>query len=147
MDKKREDDIFYVCTMKEYVARITNNHRKYIVECLDEKNIRHELRVAEVNHCLSFEQVADEWIERYNIKKGNYDTVKECKYDVPEVTAIGRVYQQLILDTINDNDDIKAVKNVFSSFLSDKISDFNSNIYYSNPSYLKCSYEAGELLD
>lgn len=30
--------------------------------------------------------------------------------------------------------------------LSDEISDFNTNVYYSNPDYLKCSYEAGVLL-
>lgn len=29
---------------------------------------------------------------------------------------------------------------------SDEISNFNSNVYYSNPDYIKCSYEAGELL-
>ena len=28
-----------------------------------------------------------------------------------------------------------------------EISNFNSNVYYSNPDYIKCSYEAGMLLD
>ena len=35
----------------------------------------------------------------------------------------------------------------YNSFISDEISDFNSNVFYSNPDYIKCSYEAGELLD
>lgn len=35
---------------------------------------------------------------------------------------------------------------VFSSFISDEILDFNSNVYYSNPDYLKCSYLDGMML-
>ena len=31
MDKKRKDDIFYVCTLIEYIARETRNHRKDII--------------------------------------------------------------------------------------------------------------------
>lgn len=60
MEKKREDNVFYVCTMIEYVARITNNHRKNIILFLTKKGVEHQLKVADVNHCLSFEQVADE---------------------------------------------------------------------------------------
>ena len=40
-----------------------------------------------------------------------------------------------------------AIKKVYSSFISEEISNFNSNVYYSNPDYIKCSYEAGMLLD
>lgn len=31
--------------------------------------------------------------------------------------------------------------------VSDEISDFQSDVYYQNPSYLECSYRAGYLLD
>lgn len=109
------------------------------------KSIEHQLKVAEVNHCLSFEQVADEWIEQYGIQVGKYDTVKECKYSVPSVTAIGRVYQQLVLATYKEGEEAQAVIDVFSSFISDEISNFNSNVYYSNPDYLRCSYNEGFL--
>ena len=44
-------------------------------------------------------------------------------------------------------DVIEAIKKVYSSFISEEISNFNSNVYYSNPDYIKCSYEAGMLLD
>ena len=30
---------------------------------------------AEVNHCLSFEQVCDEVVEEYKIKEGKFDTI------------------------------------------------------------------------
>lgn len=104
------------------------------------------MKVAEVNHCLSYEQVSDEWIEQYGITTGEFDTVKECKYTIPSVTAIGRVYQQLVLATAEINEEAQAIIDVFSSFISDEISNFNSNVYYSSPDYLRCSYEEDVLL-
>ena len=147
MNEKRKDDIYYVCTMIEYIARVTKNHRKDVIKKFSIKNIEHQLRVAGVNHCLSFEQVSDEWIEQYGIDMGNYDTVSECKYKVPSVTAIGRVYQQLVVAVADINEEAQAIIDVFSSFISDEISNFNSNVYYSNPDYLRCSYEEGVLLE
>ena len=146
MDEKRKDDIYYVCTMIEFVARATKNRRKDVIARLSKRNIEHQLKVAEVNHCLSFEQVSDEWIEQYGISIGIFDTVSNCKYTVPSVTAIGRVYQQLVLVTAKENEEAQAIIDVFSSFISDEISNFNSSVYYSNPDYLICSYEAGVLL-
>lgn len=147
MDEKRKDDIYYVCTMIEFVARATNNHRKDVAKRLSKQNIEHQLKVAEVNHCLSFEQVSDEWIEQYKIPTGSFNTLENCRYEVPSVTAIGRVYQQLVLATAKAGEEAQAIKDVFSSFISDEISDFNSSVYYSNPDYLRCSYEEGVLLD
>ena len=79
MDEKRKDAIFYVCTMIEYVARVTNNRRRDIIKKLSKKNIEHQLRAAEVNHCLSYEQVSDEWIEQYEITTGDFNSINECK--------------------------------------------------------------------
>ena len=146
MTEKRKDDIYYVCTMIEFVARATNNRRKDVVKKLTKKNIEHQLKVAEVNHSLSYEQVSEEWIEQYGIVEGNFDTIKECRYTIPSVTSIGRVYQQLVIETMEVNEEAQAIIDVFSSFISDEISNFNSNVYYSNPDYLKCSYEEGVLL-
>lgn len=143
-----EDDLFYLCTMIEFVARETHNKRKDIVAKLSDKALAHQLKAASVNHCLSFEQVCDEWIEEYGITKGDFDNVGMCRYNVPTVTSIGRVYQTLILDVMGSYENvIEAIKKVFNSFISEEISNFNSSVYYSNPDYIKCSYEAGVLLD
>lgn len=63
------------------------------------------------------------------------------------MNAIGRVYHQLVIDTMEENGEVQAIIDVFSSFISDEISDFNSSVYYSNPDYLKCSYKEGFLLE
>ena len=36
---------------------------------------------------------------------------------------------------------------IFSSFISDKISDFKTDLYYQNPDYLEWSYREGKWLD
>lgn len=147
MTEKEKDDLFYVCTLIEYIARVTANHRGDIVKYFSKEELTRQLRLAEVNHCLTLEQAAGELIEEFHIPDGDFDTVKECKYEVPSVTAIGRLYQQLISDIGMDHDREQGMIAVFSSFLSDEISNFNSSVYYSNPDYLKHCYLAGEVLD
>lgn len=116
MTKKERNDYFYVCSLIEYVARETKNKRGFITKKLGKEGIKKLLYDAEVNHCLSFEQVSDEVIEQYKIPCGNFDTISECKYTIPSYMDIGKLYS--IMD-----------------------------VYYQNPSYLECSYEAGYLLD
>ena len=146
MTEKQKDDIYYVCSLIEFIARKTKNHRQDVIRYFSKKDIQRQLRLAEVNHCLSFEQVADELIEDYGIKNGDFGTVKECKYEVPSVTSIGMLYQELVLSTMKEEDASQGIIDVFSSFITDEISDFNSSVYYTNPDYLRCSYLSGEML-
>lgn len=147
MDDKAKDDVFYVCSLIEYIGRVTKNHRKDVVSKLTGNAIEHQLDVAELNHCLSFGQVSDELIEQYSISDGDYDTISNYRYDILSVTAIGRVYQRLILSVFGLEHAAQGIREVFSSFISDAISDFETSVYYSNPDYLRCSYEDGYLLD
>ena len=102
---------------------------------------------AEVNHCLSFEQVSDEVIEQYKIKNGNFDTITDCKYSVPSYLDIGKLYSILIEDCATPGDEIQELMKIFSSFISDEISDFITDLYYQNPDYIEWSYREGKLLD
>ena len=147
MTEKERNDFFYVCSLIEYIARQTQNKRGTITDILGKKGIEKQLYDAEVNHCLSFEQVSDEIIEQYNIPKGDFDTITECKYTVPEFMDIGRLYCIMIEDCAESGEEVDELLKIFSSFISDRISDFQTDIYYQNPSYLECSYKAGYLLD
>ena len=53
----------------------------------------------------------------------------------------------MIEDCAEEGKEVDELLKIFSSFISDKISDFQTDIYYQNPGYLECSYEAGYLLD
>ncbi len=138
MTEKQKNDVLYVCSLIETIARKTKNHRQDVIRHFTKAGIERQLRLAEVNHCLSFEQVSDELIEDLNIPDGDFDTAAECRYTVPSATSIGMLYQGLVLSTMKDEDAAQAILDVFSSFITDEISDFNSNVYYTNPDYLRC---------
>ncbi len=146
MTEEKKNDIYFVCCMLEYTARRTKNHLRDVIACFEKKDIERQLRIAGVNHCLSFEQVSDEWIESYHIPQGNYDSVAECRYTVPDAVQIGGLYCDLVLMTMKDEDAAQGILDIFSSFITDEISYFNSNVYYTNPDYLRCCYLEGRML-
>ena len=67
MTEKQKNDVLYVCSLIETIARKTKNHRQDVIRHFTKADIKRQLRLAEVNHCLSFEQVSDELIEDLNI--------------------------------------------------------------------------------
>lgn len=147
MTEKEKNDFFYVCSLIEFIARQTKNKRGVITQALGKEGIEKQLYDAEVNHCLSFEQVSDEIIEQYKITIGDFDTITECKYTIPNFMDIGKLYSIMIEHCAESGKEVDELIKIFSSFISDKISDFQTDIYYQNPNYLECSYEAGYLLD
>lgn len=147
MTEQERNDLFYVCSLIEYIARQTNNKRGAVARALGESGIRKQLYDAQVNHCLSFEQVSDEVVEQYKIKNGDFDTITNCRYKVPGFQDIGGLYSILIEDCAEPGEEVEELMKIFSSFISDEISDFQTDVYYQNPSYLECSYKAGYLLD
>lgn len=146
MENKFKNDLLYVCTLIEYIGRDTKNHRKDVVNAIGVPQINRLLQYADVNHCLDMQQVADEVIEESGLGKGEFDTVSECRYKVPSVASIGKVYQRLVADVKGEEDWPQTIYNVFGSYLSDEISNFNGSVFYSNPEYLKYSYQEGALL-
>lgn len=147
MTEKEKNDFFYVCSLIEYIARKTKNKRGVITRRLGKEGIEKQLYDAEVNHCLSFEQVGDEVVEQYQIPDGDFDTITGCKYTIPSFMDIGKLYSIMIEDCAEPGEEIDELMKIFSSFISDEISDFQTDVYYQNPSYLECSYRAGNLLD
>lgn len=147
MTEKERNDYFYVCSLIEYIARETKNHRGAVVEALGERGVRKQLEDAEVNHCLSFEQVSDEVIAYYRISRGDFDTITDCEYTIPSFMDIGKLYSIMIEDCAQPGQEVSELMKIFTSFISDKISNFRSDVYYQNPSYLECSYREGYLLD
>ena len=55
MTEKQKNDVLYVCSLIETIARKTKNHRQDVIRHFTKAGIERQLRLAEVNHCLSFE--------------------------------------------------------------------------------------------
>ena len=147
MTVKNKDDLFYVCSLIEHIGRMTNNRSGIIVDALGEKGVRKMLRDAEVNHCLSFDQVGEEVTEWYGITDGDFDPAAGSRYSIPSAQDIGRLYSIIIQDCAEPNKEDAELIKVFKSPISDMISDFKTDLYYQNPSYIEESYKAGYLLD
>jgi len=65
-----------------------------------------------------------------------FANVSICKYEVPSYWAIGKVYARLVEDVASDNV-VQTVMQVFSSPISDVISNFNSDFFYQPRGYIK----------
>jgi len=146
---KALNDVYYVCSLMEFIGRETKNSNGKIVEILGLPEIERQLDLAEVNHCLSFEEVATELIEEFKIPRGDFDSVGSCDYRVPTVTSIGGVYRDLIDDLKKESSKSwgELIYEVFTSFISDEISNFNASTFYENPSFIYHSYLQGELVE
>lgn len=147
MNEQDKNNVYFVCSIIEYLGRKTKNRRADIVKLLGKEEIKRQLELAEVNHSLSIEQITDELIDEFHITEGDYDSVGNSKYNIPSVSGIAKNYQRLIIGDLNTGKTLlDAFNDVFQSFISDDISDFNTSVYYSSPEYLRLSYEEGKLL-
>ncbi len=146
-EPQKENDLFYVCSLIEYIARKTKNTKKIVVEKLEKDNIKKIYELAEVYHCENIEKVSDEFIESANIKNGKYDTVSSCEYNIPTYWDIGKVYKRLIV-MVNNNEEkyIETLIEVLSSWIIEKIDNYNSSMYYENPDYIYQCYIEGKVL-
>ncbi len=134
----KDNDLFFTCSLIEYIARKMKNTRSEVVNALGKKNLEKIYDLADIYHSDNIERVSDDFIRDADIKFGNFDNVAECKYAIPTHWDIGKVYKRLI-KSVAESENIEvidALMKVYNSFLSSKIDDYNSSMYYENPSYL-----------
>lgn len=145
--EQHQNDLFYLCSLIEYIGRKTKNHRGVVVEALGESELKHIYAFADVYHCENIEKVATELIEKHNLPVGNYDNTKNLgDISIPTYWDIGKVYSRMINSLSTDiTDYIKTLISVYTSWIAQKIDDYRSSMYYENNSYLTSSYLAGEL--
>ena len=96
----------------------------------------------------NIDRVSDDFIAEAHIKNGTFDNVGECGYAIPSHWDIGKVYKRLIKQvSIQENITvIDALIKVYNSFISSKIDDYNSSVYYENPSYIFECFREGKML-
>lgn len=144
---QEDNDLFFTCSLIEYIARKTKNTKKCIVDKLGYEKIKKIYDLAQVYHSENIEKVADEFIISCKIEKGSYDKVAETQNKVPTYWEIGRIYQRLI-KMVNSNIDeyINTAMDVLSSWIIEKIDNYNSSMYYENPDYIYNCYKEGYIL-
>ena len=146
-ESQGDNDLFFTCSLIEYIARKTKNTKKYIVEKLRYEKIKKIYDLAEVYHSENIDKVADEFINNCKIEQGNYDVIAETENRIPTYWEIGRVYQRLIkMVNSNTNEYINTTIEVLSSWIIEKIDNYNSSMYYENPDYIYNCYKEGYVL-
>lgn len=129
------------------MARKTKNRRKTIVNALGKDNLQKIYKLADVYHSDNIDDVSDEFIEKVDIQNGNFDNVNDAKYAVPSHWDIGKVYKRLIIGASKEKNIgfIDALIEVYNSFVSDKIDDYNSSFYYDAPQNILNAFIYGEI--
>ncbi len=147
-EDKVANDLFFLCSLIEYIGRKTKNHRNVIVNALGKDELQHIFDLADVYHSENLDKITFELVEKHHIKEGVFDNVLNAKYAIPSHWDIGKVYKRLIIEISKKEDKplIETLMEVYNSWLSRKIEDFNGSIYYESPEYLFQSYLVGDCL-
>ncbi|GAB6011096.1 hypothetical protein [Viscerimonas tarda] len=147
-EKKEYNDLFFVCSLIEYISRQTKNHRNVVVNALGKAKLQHLYELADVYHSENIDKITDNLIRECRIENGYFDNIATAQYAIPTHWDIGKVYKRLIVDVCNkqDKSPVDALTEVYNSWLSRKIEDFNSSLYYESPGYLYASYNKGDVL-
>lgn len=151
---KNNNDLFYTCSLIEYIGREKKQKRSSVIAALGENNLKQIYSYADVFHCEPIANTADEFVGICGIEEGSFDNVSACEYEVPDYWTIGEVYARLIEDSLpNDvlpsEADVIVSKliEVYSSWIDDAIQDYNTDFFYQPREYITACYEEGSVLE
>lgn len=147
-EAQKDNALSFTCGLIEYIACETKNVRSEVVKKLGKDRINKVYEFADVYHCENIDAVSDGFIEDACIVLGKFDNVADCGYAIPSHWDIGKVYKRLIKMVAEDEkiEIVDALIEVYNSFISPKIDDYNSSVYYENPNYIFECYKEKEML-
>lgn len=146
MGTKNNNNLFYTCSLIEYIGRKKKRSRRDIVDFLGKDSIERIYDYADVFHCEPIEKTAWEFIDECQITEGTFDNEKACRYRVPDYWTIGEVYERLIEDCCSDDDIVSGIWEIYHSWIDENISDYNTDFFYQPRDYIAACYMAGMVL-
>ena len=72
---KNNNNLFYTCSLIEYIGRQIKRKRYEVVDLLTKERIKRIYKYADILHCEPIEKVADEFITECSMNNGNYDNI------------------------------------------------------------------------
>jgi hypothetical protein len=105
--------------------------------------------LADVYHSENIDKISDDLIAQHHIPAGTFDNIAACSYRIPTHWDIGKVYKRLIAEVCNaqGKTPVKALIEVYNSWMSRALEDYNSSLFYENPDYIYSSYSEGKILE
>lgn len=146
-EEQKANDLFFTCSLIDYIARKTKNKRSAVVNALGRPSIAKIYDLADVYHSDNIDAVSDDFIADAHITEGTFDNVAAARYAVPSHWDIGKVYKRLILGIAREKNIavVDALFEAYNSFVSDKIDDYNSSFYYDAPQNILNAFLTGEI--
>ncbi len=146
---KNNSDLFYTCSLLEFIGREQKLKRADLVRFLGKETIERIYRYADVFHCEPIAKTADDFITNFCIPTGDFDNVAACRYTVPDYWTIGEVYERLIEDVCGDDEEhiVERLVEVYTSWIDDAISNYNTDFYYQSREYIYVCYQEGEICE
>lgn len=134
-----KNDLYFICYMIERVARRLKQPNKYVVNSIGKNEWRRLISLANVLHCENPLKIEEEWVDEYQLMKGNFDVSKvdsDLVSSIPTVTQMGKVYMRLIIDTLLPGEDyVEGMVRIYNDQICEVIDNYNSSAYY-EPSYV-----------
>lgn len=146
-EEQKANDLFFTCSLIDYIARKTKNKRSAVVNALGRPSVAKIYDLADVYHSDNIDAVSDDFIADAHITEGTFDNVAAARYAVPSHWDIGKVYKRLILGIAREKNIavVDALFEAYNSFVSDKIDDYNSSFYYDAPQNILNAFLTGEI--
>jgi len=143
MCERNNQALFFTCSLIEQLGRTLNQKRSQVVADLNEKGLQAIYGHTDVLHCEPIEKVADDVIREFGLKTGVYNNVSTAKYTVPDVWTVGKIYARLIEDISQEHNVVETLMQIYTSWIDEAISDYNTSFYYQPRDYIAESYRQG----
>ena len=147
MCERNHSGPFFTCALVEQLGRDLKLKRCDVVKALGLNGVQMILGHADVFHCEPIEKVSDDMQQHFALPHGQFDNVAAAKYAVPDVWAMGKVYARLIEDVSGQNDAAETLVAVYTSWIDEKLCDYNSSFYYQSRDYIAECYRTGHVID
>ena len=143
----KENDLYFICYMIERVARTLKVRNKEVVNKIGYKELARKISLASALHCENPLKVVADWIEEYELQKGDFDITdvdRELVDNIPTEIQIGKVYTRLILNTLTgDEDYVQGLIRVYNDEICETIDNYNCSAYYEPTPVIVRSYYNG----
>lgn len=133
------DDLFFLCSMIERIAREQKQTNAYVANCMGQRGLSEKLSLANVMHSENPLAVTDRLIEEFHVEKGTFDIAQvdpRLVDKIPTALDMGKVYSRLILSTLASGEDYaEGILRVYNDPICRIIDNYNGSAYY-EPSYV-----------
>ena len=93
----KENDLFFTCSLIEYIGRVTKNKRHVVVDILGRERIEKIYNLADVYHCIDIAYTAEDFIEEAGINEGDFDNIKSKSFSLNFLNQILQLFTVFFL--------------------------------------------------